>query len=77
MTNAKLFKVFSILALVDSAVFGVASIVYWLLGMNHVGLLLVDFLIVFAGLAVFVCTAALSYLVGKAAVLQEDSDLTV
>ena len=36
-----------------------------------------DILIVFAGLAVYVCTAALSYLVAKAANLQEDSDLTI
>ena len=77
MENSKLFKIFSMLALVDSAVFGLGSIVYTLMGMNHPGLLLIDFLIVFAGMAVFVCTAALSYLVGKAATLQEDNDLTI
>lgn len=77
MENSRLFKIYSILALVDSAVFLIGSIVYWLIGINHPGLLLIDFLIVFAGIAVFVCTAALSYFVAKAASLQEDSDLTI
>ncbi|MCR4617070.1 MAG: DUF2975 domain-containing protein [Lachnospiraceae bacterium] len=75
--NANLFKIFSMLALADSIVFGVGSIVYSLLGINHPGLLIIQLLIVFVGLAIFVCMAALSYLVGKAAVLQEDNDLTV
>jgi len=55
----------------------VGSIAFTLLGMNHPGLILVDLLIVFMGLAVFVCTSALSYLVGKAATLQEDNNLTI
>ena len=77
MKNAGLFKLFSLLALGDSIVFGVGSLVYTLLGFNHPGLLLIQMLIVFVGLAIFVCMAALSYLVGKAAALQEDSDLTI
>ena len=77
MQNAMLFKVFSILALIDSIIFGAGSVVYTFLGMNHPGLMLLDLLVVFFGLAVFVCMAALSYLVGKAANLQEDSDLTI
>ncbi len=75
--NSNLFKIFSILALADTGVFGVGSVVFLLLEMNHPGLLLADFLIVFAGLAIFICTAALSYFTGKAASLQEDSDLTI
>jgi len=77
MDNAKLFKYFSYLAIGDSIVFLTGSVVYFLLGMNHPGMLIVELLIVFAGLAVFVCTAALSFLVSQAAQLQEDSDLTI
>ncbi len=77
MDNSRLFKIFSILALADSAVFGATCLIYWFLGMNHPGLVLLQFFIVFAGLAIFVCMAALSYLVAKAASLQEDSDLTI
>ena len=65
------------MALVTSIVFGTGSIVYTFMGMNHAGLLLIQFLIVFVGLAIFVCMAAMSYLVAKAAGLQEDSDLTI
>lgn len=76
-TNAKLFKIFSLLALGDSIFFLLASIVFWIIGMNEAGLLFIDLLIVFIGLAIFVCTSAISYLVDKAARLQEDSDLTI
>ncbi len=77
MDNANLFKIISIMALATSIVFGTGSIVYTFMGMNHAGLLLIQFLIVFVGLAIFVCMAAMSYLVAKAAGLQEDSDLTI
>ena len=77
MENSKLFKIYSYLAIGDTTVFLVGSIAFTLLGMNHPGLILVDLLIVFMGLAVFVCTSALSYLVGKAATLQEDNNLTI
>lgn len=75
--NANLFKIFSYLALGDSGVWMLGSIIYFALGMNHPGLLIAEMLIAFAGFAVFVCTAALSYLVARAADLQEDSDLTI
>lgn len=75
--NARLFRIFSYLALGDSIVLGLGSVAYWLCGMNHPGLLVLEFLVVFVGLAIFVCTSALSYLVAKAADLQEDSDLTI
>lgn len=77
MANARLFKNFSILALSDSVFFLLASIVFLIVGMNHPGLLLIDFLIVFFGMAVFVCTSALSYLVAKAASIQDENDLTI
>lgn len=77
MANSKLFKIFSYLALGDSIYFAVASIVLWLVNMNHPGLLLIQFFICFVGLAIFVCTSALSYFIEKAATLQEDNDLTI
>lgn len=77
MENAKLFKWFSYLAIGDSLLFMGGSIIYLFIGLNHIGIMIVEMLIVFAGFAVFVCTAALSYLVREAAELQEDSDLTI
>ena len=45
--------------------------------MSHPGVALFSLIVVFAGVAVAVAAAALSYLVKKAAVLQEQSDLTI
>lgn len=77
MANAKYFKIFSMLALGDSIFLFVAVVVLWLLGFNHPGLMLIELLVVFCGLAIFICTSALSYFVAKAASLQEENDLTI
>lgn len=77
MANAKLFKLFSMLALGDSAFLLVAMVVLWLLGYNHPGLMLIELLVVFCGLAIFIIASALSYFVAKAASLQEENDLTI
>ena len=45
--------------------------------MNHPGVILYSLIVVFAGVAVSVVSAALSHLVLKAALLQEESDLMV
>lgn len=75
--NAKLFSIFSKLALVDTIFFFVVSVIFEFAGLNHPGILLFSFLIVFFGLAVYICTGALSYLISKATILQEDNDLTI
>lgn len=75
--NAKLFKLFSYLAAGDTAAFFAGCVVFLAAGINHPGMLIIEMLIVFVGIAVFVCTAALSYLVAQAANLQEESDLTI
>ena len=77
MANAKLFKIFSFLALGDSIFLLLALIVLWILGYNHPGLMLIELLVVFCGLAIFIITSALSYFVAKAASLQEENDLTI
>lgn len=77
MANAKLFKIFSMLALVDSIFLFIAMIALWLMGFNHPGLMFIELLVVFFGLAIFICTSALSYFVAKAASLQEENDLTI
>ena len=45
--------------------------------MNHPGVILYSLIVVFAGVVVSVASAALSHLVLKAALLHEESDLTV
>lgn len=75
--NAKLLKWISLLAAGDAAFFFMGNIVYLLLNMNHPGIVLFSLIIEFIGIAIAVASAALSHLVQKAAVLQEQSDWTI
>lgn len=75
--NAKLFQWISVLAITDAAVFFAGNIVYLFLNLNHPSILLFSLLIVFVGVAVAIASAALSHLVLKASVLQEQSDWTI
>ena len=75
--NAKLLKWISVLAFFDAAFFFTGNIVYLFLNMNHPGIVLFSLLVVFAGVAVAIASAALSHLVLKAEVLQEQSDWTI
>lgn len=77
MQNAKLFKVIAILAACDAGYFFIASVVMWLLGMNHPGYVLLSLLPCFAGAAICIICAALSHYTYKAALLQEQNDLTI
>lgn len=75
--NAKYLKWISWLAAGDAAFFFAGNIVMLLLNMSHPGIALGSCLVVFAGIAVAVAAAALSHLVKKAVVLQEENDLTI
>ena len=75
--NASLLKNISVLAALDAAFFFTGNIVLLFLNMSHPGVVLASFVIVFVGVAVSVAAAALSHLVKKAAVLQEQSDWTI
>lgn len=75
--NAKYLKWISVLAAADAAFFFIGNIVYLFLNMNHPGVVLFSLLVVFAGVAVAIASAALSHLVLKAEVLQEQSDWTI
>lgn len=76
-TNAKQLKNISSLALFNSALFFTGNIVYLILEMNHPGVVILSLIVVFFGIAIAVASAALSHLVMKAALLQEQSDLTI
>lgn len=75
--NASLLKNISVLAALDAAFFFTGNIVLLFLNMSHPGVVLASLVIVFVGVAVSVAAAALSHLVKKAAVLQEQSDWTI
>lgn len=75
--NSKRLKNVSVLALGTSVYFFAGSTMFLLLNMSHFTVFAVSLLIVFVGVAISVASAVLSYLVGKAADLQEQSDLTI
>ena len=75
--NAKMLLKISCLAAGDAGFFFVGNIILLLLNMNHPGVVLASFGIVFVGIALSVAFAALSHLVKKAAALQEQSDWTI
>ncbi len=75
--NARLLKWISGLAAGDAAFFFLGNILYLFLGWSHPGVTLLSLIVVFVGVAISVAAAALSHLVMKAALLQEQSDLTV
>ena len=75
--NAKLLKYISLAAAGDSAFFLLGNAVLLLLNMSHPGVVLASLLIVIIGVCIAVASACLSHLVGKAAALQEEADLTI
>ena len=75
--NAKYLKWTAWLSAGDGVFFFVGNMVLLFTNMSHPGIALFSLLVVFAGVAVAVASAVLSHLVQKAAVLQEQSDLTI
>ena len=77
LENARHLRAVSLLAAGDAAYFFLGNVVLLFLNMSHPGVTLLSLLVVFAGAAVAVGAAALSHLVRKAALLQEENDLTI
>lgn len=75
--NAGRLKKISYLAIGDSVFFFGMNILYFDLNMNHPGVVVFSLFIAFVGVVIAVVAAVLSHLVKKAAVLQEESDLTI
>ena len=77
MENARFLRSIAILAAVDAAYVFLGNLAMLFLDMSHPGVVLLSLLVVFAGAAVAVAAGALSHLVRKAALLQEENDLTI
>ncbi len=76
--NANHLKKISALAAFDSAFFFTGNWALLFMNMNHPGVVLIFApLVIFVGAAVCVVCAALSHLVYKSAVLQNENDLTI
>ncbi len=77
LENARYLKWISWLAGGDAVFFLLGNLALLFLNMSHPGVTLLSLLVVFAGAAIAVASAAISHLVQKAALLQEESDLTI
>ena len=77
LANARCLGSIARLAAGDAAFVFLGNVALLFLNMSHPGVVLLSLLVVFAGAAVAVAAAALSHLVRKAALLQEENDLTI
>ena len=77
LANVGLLKGIARLAAGEAAFFFLGNVVLLLLNMNHPSVVLCSLLLVFAGAAIAIASAALSHLVRRAAELQEQSDWTI
>ncbi len=75
--NSKRLKNVAVIALITSVYFFIGNVVFLILNMTHFSVFAGSLLVTFIGIAISVAAAVLSYLVQKAAKLQEDSDLTI
>ena len=75
--NAEYMGRISFLAVADAVVLLVGNVLFWLIGMNHPGILLLCFVVTLIGIGFSVAAAALSHLIWKAADLQDQSDWTI
>ena len=75
--NAKRLRTISRLALADTVVYVVLSLVLCAIGAGHPSVVLILTAIILFGAAATVCCAALSHLTQKAADMKADSDLTI
>ncbi len=65
------------LAILDVVFFFLMNVILLLMNMSHPGILLLSLFICLAGTAFAVAVMTLAHLVGRAAELQDDSDLTI
>lgn len=77
LKNARRLKIISFLAAGDTILAVIYSIVLAVLNALHPMQLIVHLAIVFVGIAVTIAAAALSHLTHKAAILQDENELTI
>lgn len=77
IVNAVYLKRISQWSLIDVIYFFIGNIVMLFINMNHPGVVLLSFLVDFAGIAISVAAATLSHLVYKAAELESENKFTI
>lgn len=75
--NAKRLAKIALIFLFDSAVFIIGLIIYAFLGIGEYGLYAFMLVVLFVGISLAAIAACLSHLVGKAAKIEEENELTI
>lgn len=75
--NAKSLIWISGLAIFDTILCFAGNVTFLLLSMSHPGIFIGFLIVVFSGIAIAIVSAALSHLVKKASILQDENDLTI
>ena len=75
--NSGRLKKIALCALADTAFFFIGSLVYWALGINIPIVVVMAAIILFVGIAFAAAADVLAGMVEKAAILQEENDLTI
>lgn len=75
--NARRLRSIYKLAAADTVFFFVGNLIMLLLDFSHPGILLFSLIIVFAGFAITIITAALAHLIDKGTIIREENDLTI
>ena len=75
--NAARLKKMAICALADGGFFFLACVVFWMFGILFPAIIIFSVLILLVAIAFAAVATVLAGMVEKAAVLQEDSDLTI
>jgi len=76
-SSSKLLNYISILAFIDVIYFFMGNMILYLLGMNHIYVLFISFMVDFVGVTIGIAAATLSKLVLHAAKLKEESAFTI
>jgi len=75
--TARWIKISAVLLFADVGLFFIGNLTFWLIGMNHPGILLLSMLVDIFAIALAVLAAVLSRYITKAAVLQEENEGTI
>ena len=75
--NSGRLKKIAFCAIADTLFFFVGNIIFWIIGINIPAVVIVSAIILFVGIAFSAACEVLSGMVEKAAILQEENDLTI
>ena len=75
--NSGRLKKIAVCAIADTGFFFIGNLIFWIIGINIPAVVVISAIILFVGIAFAAASEVLSGMVEKAAILQEENDLTI